>query len=148
MPAIRSQTTIRTRRSSGFRRTALMTGSGTVIVDEMRTFSEVSVAQMRTEFEQFPHLPSPGSEVSAAHPRSVHSRRHVGAVRASQTLRCVVSITDATMGHCRLHQFVLRRVLCNRVQHHSSNRLTVYHDQVMEGVLLFKSIVDVNESFQ
>ncbi len=38
MPVTRTQNTIRTRRCAGFRRAVLMTGSGPVIVDEMRYY--------------------------------------------------------------------------------------------------------------
>jgi len=154
MPATRTQNTIRTRRCAGFRRAVLMTGSGPVVVDEMRAFSEVSVEQTRVELGQSPQLPSPRSGLSVVHGATTQQRlqsaRHIGrAIHASQTLRQVVLITDATTGRRRLHQRTLHRVLCKHDQHYfSSNHSTTCYNQAIEGALLFKSNLDVKKSSQ
>ncbi len=87
MPATRSQTTIRSRRSAGFRRAVFKTGSGTVFVDEMRydcfllqrdhnavglinsgarAYSEVvQIVETRPEFELSHQLSLLGLEISS-----------------------------------------------------------------------------------
>jgi len=72
--------------------------------------------------------------------------RYIRTIHASQTLRRVVLITDATTGRRHLHQLTVRQVLCKHVQRDVSFlRSTVHKNQAMEHVLLFKPHADVKE---
>jgi len=122
-----------------------MTGSGTVLVDEMRAYSEVvQIVETRPEFEQSQQLSLLGLEISSARSGSeqlFHSIRHTAGwtIHASRTLRRIVLITDVASGHRRMHQLALHRVLSKRDQlYFSSGHLTA-RTRAMQCVVLYET---------